>query len=299
MRLHEAVDLFIRDYPNQHTQRAYEGVLTPMLRMFGPDRNVTRVCPVELLEYSHYLHSDERGLSPASIHKHIKTIKTFFRWMHRLELIPTNPAQNLRQKRLPKAVEKSKAMTDAELEKLLDYFKYHPRSYAIALFLADTGCRAGGVANLKIQDLDLDHCRAVVLEKGNKKRPVVFGEPSRAAMAAWLLQRPRCDDCDYVFVHDGLPLSAAAISQIIRRGCIRVGIRSLGSHSLRHRKGHQLADAGVAPTVAATALGHSDPTITLQFYYPHDWDRAEQAMRCLVEHDPASEKITRLQRSQN
>ncbi len=52
-----------------------------------------------------------------------------------------------------------------------------PRDYALALFLADTGCRVAGVVGLKFGDLDLEHGTAEVFEKGrggNKKARLVF-----------------------------------------------------------------------------------------------------------------------------
>ena len=76
------------------------------------------------------------------------------------------------------------------------------------------------------------------------------------------------------------------VSLIIRRAAQLAGVRVLSSHSLRHRKGHQLADSRIAPSIAATVLGHSDVVITLQHYYPADWESAEQAMRELMT-DPA------------
>nr|MCU0497929.1 tyrosine-type recombinase/integrase [Anaerolineae bacterium] len=72
------------------------------------------------------------------------------------------------------------------------------------------------------------------------------------------------------------------ISQIVRRICHAAAIRGQGSHALRHRNGHQMADQGVAPSVAARVLGHSDVMVTLKHYYPKDWKRAEKTMKDLA-----------------
>ena len=54
------------------------------------------------------------------------------------------------------------------------------RDKAILLFLLDTGCRAGGLFSLKVDDLDLQHLRANVLEKGEKGRTLLLvREPGR------------------------------------------------------------------------------------------------------------------------
>jgi integrase len=67
-----------------------------------------------------------------------------------------------------------------------------------------------------------------------------------------------------------------------KRAAKDAGVRVLSSHSLRHRKGHQFSDAGISVTTAATALGHSDPMITLTYYYPHDWATAKEALQNLA-----------------
>lgn len=295
MQLKKALNIFLADY-KESTARAYAGCLHPLLEVLGPAREADRVRPIELTEYIHDLMSDERGLSEATQQKHIKTIKTFFRWLHRMEISDSDKSKNLRQKRISRQIDRNKAMKDDELEAILTYAQYFPRNYAIILFLADTGCRAGGVATLRIgrsidpdqtptaPGLYLDRYMAIVTEKGDKMRPVAFGKKTAGALAEWLLQRPQADH-DFVFTWGKNRLTPEAVSQIVRRACKRVGIRSLGAHSLRHRKGHQLADSGQPITVAATVLGHSDPMITAMFYYPNDWGRALDAMSQLFVED--------------
>lgn len=306
MNLQKALDIFIGQY-KPSTARAYLGCLDPLLAYLGPSRDPDSVKPVEVTEYVNHLKSDERGLALTTQQKHIKTIKTFFRWMYRSEVTATDKSKELRQRRVPTRIGRHKAMTEDELATLRDFLKWHTRNYAILLFLADTGCRAGGVASLVMgpplsagqsptePGLYLDRNMAIVTEKGEKERPVAFGEATKAALAAWLLRRPRVES-PYIFVTNrGTPLTTETISQMIRRSCEKVGIRSLGAHSLRHRKGHQLADNRVAITVAATVLGHSDPGITANFYFPNDWDRARAAAEQLfVDEQPTPKPLPKV-----
>lgn len=85
-----------------------------------------------------------------------------------------------------------------------------------------------------------------------------------------------------------------SLGQLFTRICKRAGIPSYGPHSLRHRKGHQLADAKVNPSTAAMVLGHSDPTITLQHYYPKDWERAKREANNLATQSKSTENIIKL-----
>lgn len=283
MELERAISLFLSEQ-RPSTRDSYVPVLKRMCSYLGPARPVTDIRPAHLAEYMQHL-ADHRHngqpYAPATIVKHIKTIKTFFNRLVKLEMIPKSPAHALKQKRLPAYVSRDKAMTDAELAALLDFVKRKPRDYALLLFLADTGCRISGAAGLTVDDLDLDKRRAWVEEKGDKRRQVAYGDLCAKAIITWLLRRPKRAG-QYVFTRDGALMKADNISLMIRRACKAVGIRTLSGHSLRHRKGHQLADQRTAPSIAATALGHTDPTITLRHYYPADWESAERELQKLV-----------------
>lgn len=130
------------------------------------------------------------------------------------------------------------------------------------------------------------------MEKGDKERPVWYGELTAQVLRQWLIQRGRHDH-DFVFCHQRGPYTPASISLIVRRAAVRTGCRSLGSHSTRHRKAFQLADARIAPSVAATALGHESINTTMNSYYPADYDRAQDAIQELAA-KPADRRILKI-----
>lgn len=278
MKLRDAINLFL-DEQRPTTRKSYYYVMINMQEYIGPAKPIDEIKSEHLIEYAQNVRS--RDYASATIQKYIKTFKTFFNWLVKMRLLQYSPAQPIKGERLKRNIERSKAMTDEELEKILEFARWKPRDYALVLFLADTGCRASGAAGLTIDDLNLSEHRATVTEKGDKMRLVSYGDESAAAIARWLLQRNASAGV-YVFSHNGNRMISGSLSKVVRRLSIKVGIRSLGPHSMRHRKGHQLADAKVAPSVAATALGHDNPTITLEYYYPADWGRAEEELRKLV-----------------
>lgn len=274
MELRKAVELFLNDQ-RPTTRQSYLYVLRAMQDYLGPARQVEDLKADQLIEYSHHLKSRYANIS--TYRKHIKTMKTLFNWLIKIDVLKTSPARPLKSPKARMSINRDKAMTDEEYATLLDYFKWKPRDYALFIFLGDTGCRIGGAAGLKVNDIDLENNRATVTEKGDKTRPVWFGDECRLALIRWKLQRPKTAG-EYFFSRSKTAIKPATISLMIRRACKVVGIRILSAHSLRHRKGHQFADKRIAPSVAATALGHSDPMITLQFYYPGDYFSAQQAI---------------------
>lgn len=277
--LQTVLNIFLDRYENADSRRSYYDCLKPLLDFLGAARPVTLVMPVELTNYMSVLQN--KNYRPATVNKHVRAFKAFFNWMVNIELLHKSPARAIKRKRPSSYVSRSKAMTDEELQKILNYSRYFPLKHALILFLADTGCRACGAAGLTIDKLDLDNRLATVTEKGNKTRQVAYGEECEKALRHWLSKRTKKPGT-HVFSSTEKPQTADTISQHVRRMCLMVGARSLGSHSLRHRKAHQLADAKVAPSIAAAALGHSDPVITLHHYYPADWKSAEDSLRDLV-----------------
>lgn len=278
MELKKAIELFLSEQ-RPTTRESYKSVLKRLCVTLGPARLVEEVKPADLVAYMQII--EGHNYAAATKLKHVKTIKCFFNRLVRLEELEKSPARVLKQKRLPTYVKRDKAMTDEELARLLDFVKYKERDYAALLFLADTGCRISGAAGLTIGDLDLEKRSAWVEEKGDKRRQVAYGDLCAKAIIKWLLRRPKSAG-QFVFSRSQTAWKADNISQMIRRICKKIGIRVLSGHSLRHRKGHQLADQRTAPSIAATALGHSDPTITLQHYYPADWESAERELQKLV-----------------
>lgn len=286
MKLHNALKLFLDDYDKASTRRAYSSVLEPLIREIGPGRPVQLISNADIHSYIHDL---DPGLAPATVRKHVKSIKTFFNWLVLMHEIDRSPAATLKQRRLDPHIDKSLAAADEEVAEMLHVAYGDPRAFALISFLADTGCRIGGAATLRVENVSLENLEAVVTEKGDKTRPVWYSSETASALRRWIIRKPAGD---FVFCRsDGLPMTSPSLAQVVRRVCVRAGLRSLGPHSLRHRKGHQLSDAGISPTIAAAALGHSDPTVTMQFYYPHDYNRAQAAIRATHEHDIAEVKI--------
>lgn len=284
LTLQSALDNFLQVDRRPQTREAYRKTLTPFVRAIGPARPLELVSPEDLdayvtaLRQRQVLYEDHplrpvehRPLSAATVAKHVKTIKTFFNWCVARGYIEQSPARYLLNRRREMRLGQGKAATDAEVELLLAAARFRPRERAIVLLLAKSGCRAGELAALRIGDLNLEEHTAFVDGKGGIRRKIYFDAETSAALSDWLAVRPRASH-DLVFCSrlNGGPLSAPAVSQIVRRLCRVAGIRSLGAHSLRHRVGLKFARNRVAPRVAQAYLGHRDLTITLSYYQDVD-----------------------------
>ncbi len=124
----------------------------------------------------------EGGLSPYTLAGYVRTMRRFFGWLYEEEHLEDNPAARLKLPKLPK--EPPKAVAPNDLDLLLEAaWASGDRDYALVCFLADTGCRVGGLASLTLDALDLDAGEATVREKGEKTRGVFLVPRTVAALA--------------------------------------------------------------------------------------------------------------------
>lgn len=299
MKLEQALRLFLSEHRRESTKRQYEQILSSLIHGIGASRSVESITSVDLREYMADVR-ERRGhrgelVTPVTVNNHIRVTRAFFNWMVRNRDIEFSPASGLKMEKVRIPIDQDSAMEDWELERVLAYYRFQQPQLAVVLFIADTGCRRDGAATLTLDNLKMSERTAVVIEKGDEPRPVWFGDRTAIALNQWLLmrgQRPH----NFVFCHKNGAYGEASISRMIRRACLKTGVRSLGSHSLRHRKGFQLADGKYPATTSQLILGHKDVKTTLDYYYPRDTERARKAIEELSEPLPDHDKIDKIKR---
>ncbi len=222
----------------------------------------------------------EGGLSTWTIRGYIRAIRRFFNWLVEEGYLPSSPAQRLKMP--PKPEEPPKAVSDEDLQKFLKEARAtSPRDYAIVCFLADTGCRVGGLIGLTLEDLNLVHGRATVREKGrggkNKARTVYLMEETKEAIEVWLQERPSTGS-KHVFVGIRGPLKDSGVYQMLQRLGKRAGVNGrCNPHAFRHGWARGALKNGADLATVSQILGHSSIQVTADFYAR--WADEELAQR--------------------
>jgi site-specific recombinase XerD len=210
-----------------------------------------------------YRETRKRDISPFSLFNFVRSWRRVFRWAFKEGLIKNNPAQNLQLPPLPQ--ESPKAISKDDASRLVKAAANESeRDYAILLFLVETGARLGGVAGLRLSDLDIDQLRAIVREKGRggkKERVVFFGERTANALLDWLSVRPPSKS-DRVFL-----LKEYGIYQVIERLALKEEIKGRWNpHSFRHAFARNLLKNGASLAVVSHLMGHTSVGVTVKFY---------------------------------
>jgi site-specific recombinase XerD len=266
------------------TVEFYRRKLRPLLAFLG-DVEVEVITVQDLRRYRAYLmdrptrwpdhpEHDEvaGGLSPFTIAAHARAEKRLFNWLEAEGVLPVNPSRRLKtpqpRRREPKGISRSDllallATTEAGGPADL-------RDRAVMLFLADTGCRVGGLCRLRIEDLDFEAGLASVTEKRGKTRLVPFNPPTSAALQAWLEVRPG-DRGPWVFVSLGNKaqgaLSRNGVAQMLKRRARCAGVTGpVNPHAFRHAFARGFLLSGGDLAALSELMGHSGVEITKDYY---------------------------------
>lgn len=223
------------------------------------------------------------GLSVWTINTHVRLARQFFKWLHDEGRIPANPAARLQVPDVGN--EPPKGISEEDLVQMFAAAKSSPRDLALLLFLADTGCRIGGLAGLTLADLDLDARTAIVREKGKRGRlrvrVVFYNPPTATALRDWIAEReiwPGAGRTDRVFVGHKGAMTANGIYQAVVKIGERAGVRSrCNPHAFRHGLARALLERGLDLARVSRILGHSDVRITSRFYGVFSQDELREA----------------------
>jgi len=229
----------------------------------------------------HKYHPQVAGsLSPYTVRGYVKSTRRFFNWLFQDGKLDHNPASRL--KLPPKPDLPRKGISMANVSKLISAAEASSvRDLAIVLFLADTGCRVGGLSHLKIEDIDLQNNQAIVFEKGkggnSKMRTVFFCDRTAYALSTLIIQRPDSEIDEkaphYVFLGSRKSegyyqrLTENGIYQVLKRLARRCGIETgFNPHNFRHGAIRGWLANGMPVSLASQMAGHSSVAVTVDIY---------------------------------
>jgi integrase/recombinase XerC len=269
-------DAFLAELEQQrraspHTVAAYRRDLVRLITTSG-----AAGATLEKLQGNHIrravaqLHA--QGLSGRSLARLLSAWRGFYKWMSARGLISSDPTAGIRPPKSPRRL--PKALSPDEAARLLSAPHDHQAgddTAAKALAVRDTaifelfyssGLRLAELVALNLDCLDdVANGEVRVTGKRSKTRIVPVGTPARAAMAAWVAERPVLADPDEValFVsRRGFRVAPGVIQKRLARRAVEQGLpRHVHPHMLRHSfASHVLQSSGDLRAVQEM-LGHA------------------------------------------
>ena len=265
-----------------NTTRAYDRDLQRFFKWLG-GRGLPSLRVSDLTGYPAWL--QETGLAPASVTRHVASLKVFFRYLQLEGVLNDNQAQLLSTQKLWQRM--PSVLSPGKVEKLLTApLKGEPlwrRDRAILETLYATGCRVSELSALKLNDVRLDERFCRVHGKGDKQRVVPLGARAIVAIGSYLdRERPRLakrrdPQAPYLFLSvRGDSFARQRIWEMIKRCAKLAGVsRDLSPHSLRHSFATHLLAGGADLRQVQEMLGHAS-IATTQIYTHVDSSRLKK-----------------------
>ncbi len=239
-------------------------------------------------------HLARKGLSKRSTARALSAVRSFYRYLHRNEIVDVNPARGVltpkQNKYLPAYLDR------AQIDLLFQMAEVRAwggkftdvRNAAILELFYSTGMRLSELAGINRQDLDLISQQVKVRGKGKKERIIPIGDHAQLALRNYEAKRD-----ELLRTLRGSPADRTAF--FLGRAGKRIGVRAvqnavkgfldqidedagLSVHSLRHTFATHLLDAGADLRAVQELLGHASISTT-QIYTHTSVERLKRVYR--------------------
>jgi site-specific recombinase XerD len=223
-----------------------------------------------------YLASYEK-IKMSSIGNKLSTLKSFFGWLVKEEVLLRDPTAKVKLPKIPKRL--PKGLTIEELETVRESCTTLRQRALIEVFYS-TGCRLSELGNMNKNDINLQTMSARVIGKGNKERVVYLSIKALHHLKKYL--KSRTDDNDALFVISKNPyrrMGPRAIQREIDAIEKAANInKKLHPHVMRHTFANLSMDVGIELADLQHLMGHSNPSTTL-VYASVSEERKQQAFK--------------------
>jgi integrase/recombinase XerD len=210
------------------------------------------------------------GTSPRSTARFLSSLRSFYRWALRENLITEDPSLRIESPKQGKPLPKS--LSESDVEKLLEMpdldrvVEFRDRTMLELLYAC--GLRVSELVGLTMSQVSLNQGVIRVMGKGSKERLVPMGEEALLWLQRYT-RGPRVDllqgrPSDVLFPSNrGTAMTRQTFWYRIKIYGERAGIQShLSPHTLRHAFATHLLNHGADLRVVQMLLGHSDLSTT-------------------------------------
>lgn len=235
-------------------------------------------------------HLSRRGVGKRTMARTLSGVRSFYRWMHRNEMVESNPARAVgaprQEKHLPGYLDRVQIdllFQLAEARALEGNF-VDVRNLAILELFYSTGMRLSELQGLSRGDLDLVSQQVKVRGKGRKERIIPVGDHAQLALRNYEAKRDDLlrqvgsagERSAYFLARTGKRIGVRMVQKVVSSFLEQVDEDAgLSVHSLRHTFATHLLDAGADLRAVQELLGHASISTT-QIYTHTSVERLKQ-----------------------
>lgn len=239
------------------------------------DKPLTEIRYSDLQNWSNRM--ADGGLSASSRARKISAVKSFFKYLTKMEFIDRNPAENLEIPKIEKKEPKVISMDDAS--EVLFMAKNDGtnertwfRDYTVVAMFLFTGIRREELTNIRMADVYMDAHKILIHGKGNKQRTVYMNDMLHSILSEYIMKYRKdlrlAEKSSYLFVsNQSEKMSVNTVNNIINTMFEKAGIKEKGvsAHILRKRFATTVFNSTHDVATVSKMLGHSSPTVTMRY----------------------------------
>ena len=255
----------------------------------------------DINEFQNYLSyggiKSRQGEKPRAIARKMTSVRNFFNYMERMDIMDHNPTTKAAKKR--KEIENEIFRLDAdEVKQLIDavskvFVKNHhskvlsemtaKRDLAIIMLLLGTGIRVSECVGLDIGDVDFRNDGIRIIRKGGSESIVYFGEEVERALKAWIEERKSIlpvsgHEQALFYSTQKKRMGVQAVENMVKKYAREVTTtKKITPHKLRSTYGTSLYRETGDIYLVADVLGHKDVNTTKKHYAAMDDNRRRRA----------------------
>jgi site-specific recombinase XerD len=204
--------------------------------------------------------------APLTVRRKLWVLSSFFGFLQDMGHVSGNPARRLPLPRLEQQVPVT--LTEADAQRLLEAAQ-RPWHKCLVVLLLSTGMRRSEIAQISLEDVDLENRQLLVHGKGAKERVVPLADQAASAIEQYLPHRVQTQSHRLFVSQFGEPISGRAISRMLARTLAKAGLsgRGITPHKLRHTFATHLIRSGADIRTVQELLGHADIGTTARYLH--------------------------------
>ena len=244
---------------------------------------------IDLMEYVNYIkyHGGRKNTeaNPKTINRNITTLKKFYQWMKRCNIIRYNHMLEIEFVSVPRNedivymdVEESRDFLNtvhkgANKKYILADFTYARDELMFKLYL-ETGVRCAELINVKLKDIDIEKKIIKILGKNNKTRYVAINDKTIELYKNYLLEREKADrNCSQYLLLSvkGNKMNPKDIWSLTKKYSSMSNLNEdkankMSTHKLRHSYASIQYAQKTPVQVISKNMGHTNTAITENIY---------------------------------
>jgi integrase/recombinase XerC len=252
---------------SKHTITAYHQDINSFFNYLTTTYQITQLSEItHSIIRSWIVYLMEHNITPRSINRKISTLKSFYKYLLRQNILAENPMLKVQapkaSKKLPVFIEKDK------MDLLLDKTHFGTdfdglQQQLILEMFYHTGMRLSELSNLKTSDVDLYNSQLKVLGKRNKERIIPFNEELKILIENYMRYHSNSSTEYFFKSKSGEKLYPKFVYRLVNKYLSLISTQHKKSpHVLRHTFATHMLNNGADLNSIKELLGHASLSAT-------------------------------------